>query len=400
MPKDFKYTENPDADVPKMFIDKEIGGKDEDGIPNIQGNDFLKELMYLSDTEHKTKIEVFINSPGGIVTEGQSIYASILHSMANVNTVCYGIAASIAGVIFQAGKKRVMYDYAHLMYHPAYSEGGRVDKGLEALNNAICKMIATRTGKTEDEIWAIMNRGRSDDKGTWISADEALANGFCDEIIRSDSKNRNSVEGENTTMVWKSANKVLNRVTEKKEIKKPKTMEVVLNKLGAKDEVTAVVAIDALNKSMEDLKKKYDDAKKECDDLKKEMDEMKKKAKADEDEAKAKAEDEAKAKAKAEEEDKAKKSDDKVKAAVTLGKIKNDAIIIEKWKNAYIKDFDGTDELIESMPISKKSPSFTTENTEVIKDSEAEAIARKNGLKPGTAAWYNSIKQYELNKIK
>jgi ATP-dependent protease ClpP protease subunit len=403
MPKDLKYTENPSADVPKMFIDKEIGGKDEDGQPNILGNDFLKELMYLSDEEGKTKVEVWINSPGGIVTEGQSIYASILHSFANVNTVCYGIAASIAGVIFQAGKKRIMYDYAHLMYHPAYSDDGRVDKGLEALNNAICKMIATRTGKTEDEIWAIMNRGRADDKGTWISAEEALANGFCDEIIRSDSKNRNSVIGENTAMVWKAANKVLNRATEKQEIK-PKKMNKVLNKsLGLHEEASedaALAVVNALNKSMESLKEKYEKAKADCDDLKKEMDEMKKKNADEADKAKAKADEEAKAKATAEAEAKNKEADDTLKNAVSVGRIKNDATVIASFKNMYLKDPEATKAVIESLPITKQAPVFNSTETAEIKDSEAEAIARKNGLTPGTAKWYNAIKQYNLSNVK
>lgn len=257
MVKEFKYCDNPNAEVPRMFIDKEIGGKDSDGNPNIDGNLFLKELMCLSDVMGKSRIEVWINSPGGIVTEGQSIYAAILESKANVDTVCYGVAASIAGVIFQAGKRRIMLDFAHLMYHPAYSEDGRKDKGLEALNNAICKMIATRTGKGEDEIWGIMNRGRMDDKGTWIGAEEAANDGFCDEKRNSDARNSFSSDG-NVSIdgVWRRANKVFNRIIEQPKIKK---MNKILNKaLGLHEEASeeaAVAAFDVLNKKMTSGKK-------------------------------------------------------------------------------------------------------------------------------------------------
>ena len=125
MVSEFKYCPNPDADVPKMFIDNQIGGKDADGNPGIDGNRFMKELLCLSDEMGKKNIQVWINSEGGFVQEGQSIYAGILHSKAKVDTVCYGLAASISGVIFQAGRRRYMTDYANLMYHPAYNEEDR-----------------------------------------------------------------------------------------------------------------------------------------------------------------------------------------------------------------------------------------------------------------------------------
>jgi len=406
MGKDLTYCENVDADIPKLFIDKEIGGKDEDGQPNIQGNEFLKELLFISDELHKSKVEVWINSPGGVVTEGQSIYASILSSVASVDTVCYGIAASISGVIFQAGRKRKMYDYATLMYHPAYSEDGKVDKGLEALNNAICKMIATRTGKTEDEIWAIMNRGKADDKGTWIGADEALAMGFCDEVIRSDSKNKNAIVTESTNALWKEANKVLNRNNKPTK----KNMKNVLNKLGLVEdanEASAIAAIDALNKSMDDLKKQYDKKKAELEDLKKEMDEMKAKKKAEDEDAEKKAKADADEKAKAEEEAKnkkaeedKKKADEECKNAVAAGKIKNDAKVIESFKNAFLRDYEGTKAIIDAMPATKTSPVFVTAETNSIQDSEAEQSARRAGIKVGSANWYNHIKAFELNKRK
>ena len=390
MVKEFKYCDNPNAEVPKMFIDKDIGGKDKDGVPNIDGNLFLRELMYISDVLGKSKEEVWINSPGGIVTEGQSIYAAILESKCNVDTVCYGIAASIAGVIFQAGKKRIMMDYAHLMYHPAYSEDGKADKGLIALNNAICIMIATRTGKTEDEIWAIMNRGRVDDKGTWISAKEALEMGFCDEVRKSDA--RNSIESESINAVWKSANKIYNRIIEQPKINK---MSKVLNKaLGLHEEASeeaAITAFNALNKKMDDLQTRYDNAVKTMDALNAEMDEFKKaKAKADDD-AKNKADDDDK-KAKAKADDDCKNAAEvAITDAVKSGKIKNDASIIAKYKASYIANPELTKDLIDELPINRIAPSFKAVDESQLKDTDAEAAARKNGLKPGTGAWYNYI---------
>ncbi len=401
MAQEFRYCDNAEADIPRMFIDKEIGGKDSDGNPNIDGNAFRKELMHLSDTLGKKRIEVWINSPGGLVTEGQSIYAAILESNATVDTVCYGMAASIAGVIFQAGHKRIMLDYANLMYHPAYNEAGTMDKGLEALNKAICTMIAKRTGKTEDEIWKIANRGRADDKGTWIQAEEAKINGFCDEIRHSDAKNKNILVLDNLKSIWKSANKVYNRV-ETPQSKKP-NMKQVFNKLGLNEEASeaaAVIAVDALNKSLASLESENKALKDKLAKNESEMDAMKAKAAADEEKAKAKAkEDEDAAKAKAKE-DGEKEAKNAVTAAVAAGKIKNESTIVAALEKAYTENPTVTKALIDAMPINRMAPSFKAATADEIKDSAAEQAARKSGLTPGTAKWYNAVKTYELESTK
>jgi ATP-dependent protease ClpP protease subunit len=386
---EFKYTQNPDADVPIMFIDKEIGGKDADGKDNIHGNDFLKELMYLSDIAGKKNICVWINSPGGIVTEGQSIYTAILNCKANVDTYCYGIAASIAGVIFQAGKRKVMASYASLMYHPAYSEDGIVDKALEALNKSICVMIGQRTGKTEDEVWKIMNSGKKDDKGTWMDADYALQNGFAD--AKDNAADKNSFD--TRIKAVKYYNKIL-------EENKSKRMNKILNKtLGLNEEASeaaAVAQVEALNKSLGDLKKAHQDAKDAYDKAKKELDEFKKQKSEDEDKAKADkaAYDEAQNKATADKLDK--DADEEMKNAIKDGKIKNDAELIKSYKALLIKDFAGTKKVIDALPMSKTAAVFVAKDGD-IKDSEAETLARSMGLKPGSAQWYNSIKNFNIN---
>jgi len=395
MNKDFLYCENPDAVIPRMFIDTGIGGKNADGEPEIQGNVFLKELLYLSDIEHKSKIETWINSPGGIVGEGQSIYAAILASKADVDTICYGLAASISGVIFQAGKTRKMFSNAHLMYHPAYSTDGTVDKGLKAANESVCIMIAKRTGKTEDEIWAIMNRGKADDKGTWIGAEEALANGFCDEIIDVSKMNK------------KDYNNLINRV---KEVTiKPNKMNKILNKaLGLHEEASEEAATEVLNimnkthgdlkKELQDTKDAYEKAKKELADFKAEMADKEAKNKADA-EMKAKSEEEAKAKTEAERIDK--ECDEAMKNAVTEGKIKNDVELIKTYKAMYKSNPVETKALIEKLPINKLSPSFVPDTKDVIADSQAEAAVRAAGVKPTDNQWFNKVKEYQIkNKCK
>jgi ATP-dependent protease ClpP protease subunit len=392
MNKEFLYCENPDADIPKMFIDNEIGGKNADGSPNlnyIQGNEFLKELLYLSDLENKSKIEVWINSPGGVVGEGQSIYAAALASKAEVDTVCYGLAASIAGVIFQAGKVRKMFSNAHLMYHPAYSQDGTIDKGLKAANESVCIMIAKRTGKTEDDIWAIMNRGKADDKGSWIGAEEALANGFCDVIIDVSKMNK------------KDYHNLINRV--KVTVKKNKMSKILNKALGLHEEASEESAAEVLtimNKTHGDLKKElqdtkdaYEKAKKELADFKAEMAEKEAKNKA---EAEMKAKEEAEKKAKADADALDKECDEEMENAVTKGKIKNDAELIKTYKAMYKSSPEKTKALIEKLPINKTSPSFVPDAKDVIKDSPAEAAVRAAGINPTDNRWFNKVKEYQI----
>ena len=238
-----------------------------------------------------------------------------------------------------------------------------------------------------------MNRGKATDKGTWIGAQEALELGFCDEIIKSNSKNKNN----NNTDVYKYGNIILNRNNNKP---KPKQMKAVMNRLGLNEEASeasALAAVEDLKKSYEkkksdldDLKKKLEDKMKECDDLKKEMDALKAKTKADAEEADKKA--------KAEEEDKkAKKADEELKNAVSFGKIKNDAKVIETFKNAFLKDFEGTKSLVDAIPATKNSVEFKANDEIVLNYTKAELAAKSVGLTPKDGGkYYNFIKIHEL----
>ena len=176
----FFYTVDPNADEPIMLIDKHIGFDEADGF-GIMGDAFQKELLAL-DAMDKKRIQVWINSPGGVVSDGYNIYNAILKSNTKVDTYCIGMAASIAGVIFQAGRNRIMVDYGWLMYHNP--SGGSDMKGMEAITDSLAKMVSVRSSKTEDEVKAIMR------KTTYIDAEEALAHGLCDKIESSSEQNK------------------------------------------------------------------------------------------------------------------------------------------------------------------------------------------------------------------
>jgi len=130
------------------------------------------------------KLNVFIDSPGGRVSEGMAIYNAV-KSM-DSTTYVYGQAASIASVIALAGKKVVMTPYSHMMIHSpwSFSIGSAKDLRedadvLDKHGDLIVAAYKNRTNADDDTFKAMM------DKETWMNAKEAKDLGFCDEVQES-----------------------------------------------------------------------------------------------------------------------------------------------------------------------------------------------------------------------
>ena len=166
----FKYTVDPTAPEPIMLINGEIG-------TDVIGADFQTELLRL-DTMGKTNMKVYINSPGGSVSDGMMIYNAIIKSKTKVDTYCVGMAASIAAIIFQAGRFRYMADYSILMFHAPYYPGTtKTDPYLDAMKDA-CKVMVERSGVSKIEVEKLLNNG-----DTFLTALEGLKEaGLCDYI--------------------------------------------------------------------------------------------------------------------------------------------------------------------------------------------------------------------------
>lgn len=348
---EFKYTQDISVDCPIMHIDKHIGYDKEDGY-GIIGSDFKRELLALVEMGKK-QVDVWINSPGGIVTDGMDIYSAILDCGIRVDTYCKGIAASIAGVIFQAGRTRCMSDYAQLMYHNPYNESGEEDKGLDAIRQSIVVMIEKRNPSIDKaEVERIMN------KTTWISAEEALKAGFCDEISESDEKNKKRIAtAPNARAAWKESILVLNKLNSNNQPQ----MEKVLNKLKLNRAANEEAVLDAINSMEMNHAEALNKSNKKAEDLEDKITKMEdelKKAKSDlADMKKAKAEDDDKAKAKAEDEEKA-KAEDYVKDAVATGKIKNEEATVKVWKDRFVADFAGTKAILDTIAPTKIGAKF------------------------------------------
>ena len=140
----------------------------------------VKELQGLE----VDKLNVHINSYGGDVSEGLASYNVLKNSQIKITTYCDGFACSAASVIFMAGDERIMNSASLLMIHNAWSRASgnanefrKKAEDLDKITQASINAYMSRVKITEDELKEKM------DKESWLTAEEALADGFATQIM-------------------------------------------------------------------------------------------------------------------------------------------------------------------------------------------------------------------------
>ena len=166
------------SDKAEIWIYEEIGEDFWTG-GGVTAKGFQKELAAIK----ADKIDLHINSPGGLVFDGITIYNLLKQHPANVTTYIDGLAASIASVIALAGDSVIMAENALFMIHKASGlvMGNSDDmrdfaEKLDKVNTSIATTYISKTGKDEPEINDLMAAE------TWMTAAEALDFGFVDEV--------------------------------------------------------------------------------------------------------------------------------------------------------------------------------------------------------------------------
>lgn len=161
----------------------------------IELKSFLDDLDSLKGADEVT---FRINSVGGDVEAGISIYNRIRELSGKTTTVVDGIAASAASIIAQAGDVRQVSVGAQTMIHGAsaglmgyYNIGAvkRVENMLSAINKSVAGIYAERSGRDEDHIRTMM------DKEKWMTPEEAVEEGFADEIVGKEAPIVDRIEG-------------------------------------------------------------------------------------------------------------------------------------------------------------------------------------------------------------
>lgn len=139
---------------------------------------FISEFDWLQEYVKPSSIKVLINSEGGYVTHGMSIFSVILN--ATVPTLCVneGMAASMASVIWCASDNRYMRDYAILMIHnPFNSKSEGESDAVSSMKKQLETIYRKRFGMSVDTIRSIMD-GEEGKDGTFFTANEAVSAGF------------------------------------------------------------------------------------------------------------------------------------------------------------------------------------------------------------------------------
>lgn len=177
------FTLKAEGDRLELDIFDEIDGGYWGGVSAKAIRDALKEHK-----DAKT-IDVDINSPGGFVTESMAIYNMLHQHKAVVNVTIHGWAASGASIIAMAGDHIRMSEGAYMMIHRAagLTMGNAQDHReqvdlLEKMDNQLAGIYAKRTGGDVETILDQMG------DETWFTAQEAVDDGFADEVIEAKTK--------------------------------------------------------------------------------------------------------------------------------------------------------------------------------------------------------------------
>lgn len=161
-----------------------IGTPINDAIANLA----VAQLLFLASEDGERDINLYINSPGGVIYSGLAVYDTMQWVSAPVATICVGLAASMGSVLLTAGAngKRAALPNARIMLHQPLggAQGQASDIEIQAreilwLKKRLFEILAKHTGKDVEQI------ERDSDRDYWLSSTEAKEYGLIDNVLES-----------------------------------------------------------------------------------------------------------------------------------------------------------------------------------------------------------------------
>jgi ATP-dependent Clp protease, protease subunit len=155
-------------------------------IDQNTANQVCAQLILLEAEDQERDISLYINSPGGSVTDGLAIYDTMQYVRPDVSTICVGLAASMGQFLLCAGAPGKRFALPHsriLMHQPSGAmQGQAADIAIQAeqivyLKRMMAERIAFHTGQPVDRI------ENDSDRDRWFTAEEAREYGFIDQVI-------------------------------------------------------------------------------------------------------------------------------------------------------------------------------------------------------------------------
>ena len=148
----------------------------------------VAQLLYLEAQDPDKEIQLYINSPGGSVTDGMAIYDTMQYIKCDVSTICVGMAASMGAFLLSSGTKgkRLALPNAEIMIHqPSAGTKGQVTdmaihlRRLEIIKKRLNSILADNTGQSLETVTADCERDN------FMTAEEAKEYGLIDKVIYS-----------------------------------------------------------------------------------------------------------------------------------------------------------------------------------------------------------------------
>jgi len=159
-----------------------IVGPIEDHMANL----VVAQLLFLESENPDKDIHLYINSPGGSVTSGMSIYDTMQFIKPDVSTMCIGLAASMGAVLLTAGAagKRYCLPHSRTMIHQPLGgfQGQAADieihaKEILSTRERLNALLAKHTGQPIEQI------GKDTDRDFFMSAEESVKYGLIDQVM-------------------------------------------------------------------------------------------------------------------------------------------------------------------------------------------------------------------------
>ena len=155
-------------------------------IDDFVANAVIAQFLFLESEDPEKDIQVYVNSPGGIVTSGLAMYDTMQYVRCPVSTMCIGQAASMGAVLLAAGQKGKRYalPHARIMIHQPLggARGQATDIEIQAreikkMKETLIDILVEATSKPRDEL------AKDIERDFYLSAPQAKEYGLVDEVL-------------------------------------------------------------------------------------------------------------------------------------------------------------------------------------------------------------------------
>ncbi|MBT3321365.1 MAG: ATP-dependent Clp protease proteolytic subunit [Anaerolineae bacterium] len=155
-------------------------------------NTIIAQLLYLSSQDPEKEIQIYINSPGGVIYAGMAIYDTMQMIPNPISTVAVGVTASFGTVILTAGTKGRRYALPNATIHMHQPLGGAQGQATDIviqaeeimrLKSTLLNILSHHTGKDKETV------EKDSDRDVYMTAEEAVAYGLVDQVLEAPEKN-------------------------------------------------------------------------------------------------------------------------------------------------------------------------------------------------------------------